>query len=83
MKCRLHRGIVGLSFSLCCAAFSLPAVAQVAQNSDAEELRRRAQQEAQERQRQLQQPSVSLPRQRSDEDLQSYTLAPALPADPT
>ena len=76
MKCRLHRGIVGLSFSLCCAAFSLPAVAQVAQNSDAEELRRRAQQEAQERQRQLQQPSVSLPRQRSDEDLQSYTLAP-------
>ncbi|HZS80201.1 MAG TPA: ShlB/FhaC/HecB family hemolysin secretion/activation protein, partial [Herbaspirillum sp.] len=48
--------------------------AQVAQSSDSEELRRRAQQEAMERQRQRQQASVVLPRQAPTEDAFSYDL---------
>lgn len=54
--------------------FPVHVFAQVAQSSDSAELRRRAQQEAMERQRQRQQASVVLPRQAPTEDAFSYDL---------
>lgn len=54
--------------------FPVHILAQVAQNSDSEALRHRAQQEAVERQQQRQQASVVLPRQAPTENAFSYDL---------